>query len=89
MEGVSAGGSRNHLNTFHLNPQYSVTLTDPDEEDDTDLCCLVVSLIQKRERNQDDDQLLSIGTTLEHSTYDSTRQRRMIRFIIKSDTINF
>ena len=80
MEGVSVGGSRNHLNTFHLNPQYSVTLTDPDEEDDTDLCSLVVSLIQKRERNQDDDQLLSIGTTLEHFTYDSNIQRRMIAF---------
>ena len=60
----SAGGSRNHLDTFALNPQYFVTLTDPDEFDDEDLCTMVVSLIQKRkgfDEDADQDELLSIG----------------------------
>ena len=61
IAGESAGGSRNHLETFHLNPQFHVTLTDPDEFDDYDLCTLLVSLIQKRDRNQDNQELLSIG----------------------------
>lgn len=62
IAGETAGGSRNNLDSFHLNPQFHITLTDPDEFDDSDLCTLLVSLIQKRERNQQDDQeLISIG----------------------------
>ena len=57
--GVSAGGSRNNLQTFPLNPQYFVTLHDSDEDD---LSTLIVSLIQKRRRNcGSDDKMLSIG----------------------------
>ena len=62
---VSAGGSRNHLDTFVQNPQYFTTLSDPDDLDDDDLCTIIVSLIQKRRRRSaeedESDDLLSIG----------------------------
>ena len=47
---VSAGGCRNYPDTFGTNPQYRVTLTDPDEDDDDDVCTLIVSLMQKNSR---------------------------------------
>ncbi|KAK3800956.1 hypothetical protein RRG08_001204 [Elysia crispata] len=49
---VSAGGCRNYLNSFWTNPQYRLTLTDPDEDDDENLCTVVVSLMQKDRRRQ-------------------------------------
>ncbi|RWS11444.1 calpain-B-like isoform X4 [Dinothrombium tinctorium] len=50
ISGVSAGGCRNHLETFALNPQYLVKLTDYDEEDDDNLCTLIIALMQKNRR---------------------------------------
>jgi len=49
---VSAGGCRNFPDTFHLNPQYRVTLEDPDDDDDVDNCTIVIGLIQKGRRKQ-------------------------------------
>ncbi|XP_047499379.1 calpain-B-like isoform X3 [Penaeus chinensis] len=46
----TAGGCRNFINTFASNPQYTVKLEDPDEDDDDDLCTMVVSLMQKNVR---------------------------------------
>lgn len=36
--GVTAGGCRNYLESFWRNPQYMVTLKDPDEGDDENKC---------------------------------------------------
>ncbi|XP_042863853.1 calpain-B-like isoform X2 [Penaeus japonicus] len=46
----TAGGCRNFIKTFATNPQYTVKLEDPDEDDDDDLCTMVVSLMQKNVR---------------------------------------
>ncbi|XP_071542636.1 calpain-B-like isoform X2 [Panulirus ornatus] len=46
----TAGGCRNFIDTFATNPQYTVDLEDPDEDDDDDLCTIVVSLMQKNVR---------------------------------------
>ncbi|KAG6438606.1 hypothetical protein O3G_MSEX000087 [Manduca sexta] len=51
-EGVTAGGCRNYLETFWRNPQYTVTLTDPDEGDDENKCTIIVALMQKNRRSQ-------------------------------------
>ena len=50
VKGVSAGGCRNYPDTFGTNPQFMVTLTDPDPTDDDDDCTLIVSLMQKNSR---------------------------------------
>ena len=54
---------RTYLETFALNPQYVITVHNPDDEDDDNLCTLIVSLMQKRSRSCKNDGigLLSIG----------------------------
>ncbi|XP_045781220.1 calpain-B-like isoform X6 [Maniola jurtina] len=47
---VTAGGCRNYLESFWKNPQYTVTLKDPDEGDDK--CTIIVALMQKNRRSQ-------------------------------------
>ncbi|KOB72241.1 Calpain-A, partial [Operophtera brumata] len=50
--GVTAGGCRNFLESFWRNPQYMVTLKDPDEGDDENKCTIIVALMQKNRRSQ-------------------------------------
>lgn len=50
VRGVSAGGCCNYLNTFWLNPQYFITLEDPDDDDDDRNCTLIVALMQQNRR---------------------------------------
>nr|CAD7200723.1 unnamed protein product [Timema douglasi] len=52
VRGVTAGGCRNFLETFGHNPQYIITLVDPDEDDDEHKCTLIVALMQKNRRAQ-------------------------------------
>lgn len=50
IAGISAGGCENHPETYHLNPQYVMTLNDPDEDDNDDKCTVIVALMQKNRR---------------------------------------
>ncbi|KAI5636217.1 calpain family cysteine protease domain-containing protein [Phthorimaea operculella] len=52
VRGVTAGGCRNYLETFWRNPQYQVTLSDVDEDDDENKCTIIVALMQKNRRSQ-------------------------------------
>merc|ERR1719167_1464782 len=63
VAGKSAGGCRNFLETFVTNPQFPITLVDPDDDDEDDLCTLIVSLMQKGRRalKHEGAELLSIG----------------------------
>ena len=38
--------------TFWHNPQYIITLEDPDEDDEESLCTVIVALMQKNRRAQ-------------------------------------
>nr|XP_022333322.1 calpain-B-like isoform X17 [Crassostrea virginica] len=60
---VNAGGCRNYLDTFWTNPQYRVTLTDPDDDDDDDLCTMLVGVLQKdrRKKRKEGLDMLTIG----------------------------
>lgn len=51
-----------HLDTFSTNPQYRVTLTDPDEDED-DLCTILIGLLQKdrRKKRKEGLDMLTIG----------------------------
>jgi len=59
IPGLSAGGSRNDLESFSKNPQYLLTLHEPDDfdpiADDPDLegkCSVVIALMQEHRRSQ-------------------------------------
>ena len=52
VAGISAGGCRNYLDSFHRNPQYVMTLEDPDEDDEEGKCTVVVALMQKNRRSR-------------------------------------
>lgn len=49
--------------TFWTNPQYRVTLTDPDDDDDDDLCTILVGVLQKdrRKKRKEGLDMLTIG----------------------------
>ncbi|BFZ06814.1 hypothetical protein BsWGS_09853 [Bradybaena similaris] len=60
---VNAGGCRNYIDTFWTNPQFRMTLTDPDDDDNDDLCTAIVAVLQKdrRKKRKEGLDLLTIG----------------------------
>ncbi|XP_067007649.2 calpain-A isoform X3 [Anabrus simplex] len=68
VRGVTAGGCRNYVDTFSHNPQYRITLEDPDEDDDDSKCTVIVALMQKNRRSQRrmGVEVLTIGFAMYH-----------------------
>ncbi|XP_055707120.1 calpain-B-like isoform X4 [Phlebotomus papatasi] len=66
--GVTAGGCRNYLETFWHNPQYVITLEDPDEDDDEGKCTVIIALMQKNRRSRRNMGMdcLTIGFAVYH-----------------------
>lgn len=48
--GISAGGCGNHSESFHRNPQYVMTIDEPDHGSDDGSCTVIISLMQKNSR---------------------------------------
>lgn len=69
IRGQTAGGCRNNLNTFALNPQFVITLVDPDEEDDEENCTVIVALMQKNRRSAKKYQMGSSELTIGFAIY--------------------
>lgn len=66
IRGSSAGGCRNFLNTFAMNPQYRVDLQDADDDED-DKCSLTVALMQTKRRKlkaEEGKPMLTIGFSI-------------------------
>jgi len=63
IPGESAGGCRNYLESFANNPQYLISLEDPDEGDDEEKCTVIINLMQRGRRAMRDEgmDLLTIG----------------------------
>lgn len=63
QKNVTAGGCRNFIETFHLNPQFRVTVVDPDEDDEDNMGTLIVGIMQKgmRSRRKEGQDLFTIG----------------------------
>ncbi|RUS84596.1 hypothetical protein EGW08_007623 [Elysia chlorotica] len=49
-KGTTAGGCRNFIQTFAMNPQFRLTITDPDEGDDDNTGTAIIALLQKDRR---------------------------------------
>lgn len=70
---ISAGGCRNYLDSFHQNPQYIMTLENPDEDG---TCSAVIALMQKNRRSKCMGiHFLTIGFTVYRLEDDDIEQK--------------
>ena len=49
---VNAGGCRNYLHSFWTNPQYRISVEDPDDDDDENMCTILIGVLQKDRRKK-------------------------------------
>lgn len=68
IRGSTAGGCRNYLESFWHNPQYRITLTEVDDDDQDNKCTVIVAVMQKNRRSQRKLGLecLTIGFAIYH-----------------------
>uniref|UniRef100_A0A1I8GE46 Calpain-3 n=1 Tax=Macrostomum lignano TaxID=282301 RepID=A0A1I8GE46_9PLAT len=71
---LSAGGCRNNLRSFASNPQFQVTVVDPDETDNDNTGTVIVGLMQinLRRRRAAGDRMLFIGYEIYRRRTDGT-----------------
>lgn len=84
VNGISAGGSRNHIETFDRNPQYLMTIEG--SADDRE-CAVVVALMQKnrRSRRRQTVKYLDIGFAIYKVTENELAQKPLKRFFFESN----
>uniref|UniRef100_A0A5K3FGV6 Calpain catalytic domain-containing protein n=1 Tax=Mesocestoides corti TaxID=53468 RepID=A0A5K3FGV6_MESCO len=58
---VNAGGCANFRDTFWTNPQFKITVTDPDPTDNDDTATLIIGLMQTNMRRKAGARFLTIG----------------------------
>ncbi|KAI8788604.1 calpain-A, partial [Biomphalaria glabrata] len=60
---VNAGGCLQYSDTFWTNPQFRMTLTDVDDDDNDGMCTAIVAVLQKdrRKKRREGLDLLTIG----------------------------
>ncbi|KAK2560966.1 Calpain-9 [Acropora cervicornis] len=81
IRGSSAGGCRNFLNTFAMNPQFRVDLQDADDDAD-DKCSLTVALMQTKRRKlkaEEGKPMLTIGFSIYKVTDEDLKTGRAER----------
>jgi len=62
IKGKSAGGCLMNKATFHLNPQYTITLEEPDKNDPKGRCSILLLLTQKNRRSREGtNNYISLG----------------------------
>lgn len=87
IKGISAGGCRNNIETFHRNPQYIMKLEQPDEDDDEGHCSVVIALMQKNRRSRNAIRLdfLTIGFAVYAVSHDNLKQKPLKNNFFKSN----
>ncbi|XP_055597690.1 calpain-B-like [Uranotaenia lowii] len=81
----TAGGCIDYLDTFWTNPQYVIRLDQPDQDDSSGMCTIVIALMQKF-RRAEDLASLTIGFVVYRITEEDLRHKPIpMKFFKKND----